>query len=146
MQEQGFSCNKQSYQADRYHTNQVLSNICESESCLSEQAIKLSFNAIKHVKIAYQTSKQIKSPCLKKGVLSNRPIKCHIFVNLVFKLDPQIPNRVANLWTRIFHMRPHSMARLIFIGEKLILEKLESPLILFYFKMENKTRKKTLKK
>ena len=38
------------------------------------------------------------------------------------------------------------MARLIFIGEKLVLDKLESPLILFYFKMENKTRKKTLKK
>ena len=48
--------------------------------------------------------------------------------------------------TCIFHVRPHSMARLIFIGEKLVLKKLESPLILFYFKRENKTRKKTLKK
>ena len=38
------------------------------------------------------------------------------------------------------------MARLIFIGEKLVLDKLESPLILFYFKIENKTKKKTLKK
>ena len=36
--------------------------------------------------------------------------------------------------------------RLIFIGEKLVLKKLESPLILFYFKKENKIRKKTLKK
>ena len=34
------------------------------------------------------------------------------------------------------------MAMLIFIGEKLVLEKLESPLILFYFKKENKIRKK----
>ena len=50
------------------------------------------------------------------------------------------------VWTHIFHMRPHSMAMLIFIGEKLVLEKLESPLILFYFKKENKIRKKTLKK
>ena len=50
------------------------------------------------------------------------------------------------LWTRIFHVHPHSSARLIFIGEKLVSEKLESPLILFYFKRENKTRKKTLKK
>ena len=33
-----------------------------------------------------------------------------------------------------------------FIGEKLVLEKSESPLILFYFKKENKTRQKTLKK
>ena len=31
-------------------------------------------------------------------------------------------------------------------GEKLVLEKLESLLILFYFKRENKTRKKPLKK
>ena len=50
------------------------------------------------------------------------------------------------VWTHIFHMRPHSMAMLIFIGEKLVLEELESPLILFYFKKENKIRKKTLKK
>ena len=50
------------------------------------------------------------------------------------------------MWTRIFHVHPHSMARLIFIGEKLVLEKLESPLILFYFKRENETRNKTLKK
>ena len=38
------------------------------------------------------------------------------------------------------------MARLTFIGEKLVFEKSESPLILFYFKRENKIRKKTLKK
>ena len=41
---------------------------------------------------------------------------------------------------------PIQSARLIFIGEKLVLEKLESPLILFYFKKEKKTRKKNLKK
>ena len=33
-----------------------------------------------------------------------------------------------------------------FNNEKLVLEKSESPLILFYFKRENKIRKKTLKK
>ena len=33
----------------------------------------------------------------------------------------------------------------LFVGEKLVLVKLESSLILFYFKRENKTRKKTLK-
>ena len=33
-----------------------------------------------------------------------------------------------------------------FPGEKLVLEKSKLPLILFYFKKENKTRKKTLKK
>ena len=35
--------------------------------------------------------------------------------------------------------------RLTFVGEKLVLEKLESPLILFYFKRKNKTRKKNPK-
>ena len=48
------------------------------------------------------------------------------------------------LWTCIFHVRPHSMTKLFFISEKLVLEKLESPLILFYLKRENKTIKKTL--
>ena len=41
---------------------------------------------------------------------------------------------------------PTQSVRLAFIGEKIVLEKLESPLILFYFKKENKIRKKTLKK
>ena len=44
------------------------------------------------------------------------------------------------LWTRIFHVHPHSMARLIFIGEKLVLEKLELPLILFYFILKEKIK------
>ena len=43
-------------------------------------------------------------------------------------------------------MRSHSMEKLIFIGEKLVLDKLESPLILFYIKRKNKTKNKTLKK
>ena len=38
------------------------------------------------------------------------------------------------------------LTRLIFIGEKIVLEKLESPLILFYFKREKNKKKKTLKK
>ena len=50
------------------------------------------------------------------------------------------------MWTRIFHVCPHSMASFIFIDEKLVSKKLDSPLILFYFKRENKIRKKTLKK
>ena len=68
MQEQRLSCNKQSYQTDKYHTNRVLSNICESESCWSEQTIKWSFKVIKHYKIANQTREQIISPYLKKKV------------------------------------------------------------------------------
>ena len=41
---------------------------------------------------------------------------------------------------------PTQWAKLIFVSEKFVLENLELPLILFYFKRENKTRKKTLKK
>ena len=61
-------------------------------------------------------------------------------------LSSQHVLHLKNLWTRIFHLRPHSMGETRFIGEKLVLEKSELPLILFYFKKENKTRKKTLKK
>ena len=104
-------------------------------------------SAIKHVKIAYQTSKQTKSPCLIKRVPSNRPIKRHIFPNKCSSLILKIPNGVANLWTHIFHMRPHSISETRFLfGEKLILEKSKSPLILFFLKRKNKTRKKNLKK
>ena len=39
------------------------------------------------------------------------------------------------VWTRIFYVHPHSIGDTLFLfGEKLILEKSESPLILFYFK------------
>ena len=51
-----------------------------------------------------------------------------------------IPNGVANLSNRIFHMRSHS------IGETYFLFKaLKSPLFLFIFQRENKIRNKTLK-
>ena len=50
-----------------------------------------------------------------------------------------------SLWTRIFHMRPHSMARLAFcllLKNHLKKNGLESPLILFYFKREKQNKKK----
>ena len=51
------------------------------------------------------------------------------------------------MWTCIFHVNPHSIGETHFyLVKNLVLEKLESPLILFYFKKENKIRKKTLKK
>ena len=39
------------------------------------------------------------------------------------------------VWTRIFHMRPHSIGetRFLFVKNYLVLEKLEPPLILFLF-------------
>ena len=51
------------------------------------------------------------------------------------------------LWTRIFHVHPHSISETrIFIGEKLILEKSRSRhLFYFYFKGKIKQERKTLK-
>ena len=51
------------------------------------------------------------------------------------------------MWTCIFHVHPLSIGETRFLMvKKIVLEKSESPLILFYFKKENKKRKKTLKK
>ena len=51
------------------------------------------------------------------------------------------------LWIRIFHVCPDSIGetRLLF-GEKFSFGKVEVATYLFYFKKENKTREKTLKK
>ena len=48
------------------------------------------------------------------------------YTQLKFKLDPlikpeilgSIPSGVANLWTRIFHARPHSIGETRFLFEK----------------------------
>ena len=59
---------------------------------------------------------------------------------LRFKDDAKV-----SLWTRIFHVYPHSMTGLTFYWKKNFLKrKLESPLILFIFLKENKIRNKTL--
>ena len=141
------SCSKQSYQADRYHINKVIFSICENESCWSEQAVKWSFKVIKHAKIANQTSKEIGSPYLKKmgyplidqlnAIFSSTSVQA-------WSLRSSAESPIC--WPAFFMCTPTWLARLAFIGENLVLEKAESPLILFYFKMENKTRKKTLKK
>ena len=136
MQEKGLSCNKQSYQADEYHTIKVLSSICESESCWSEQAIKWSSKVIKHVKIAKQSSKQIESPCLEKmGYPLIDQSNATFSSTSVQAWSSKIPSGVANLWTRIFHVRPHSIGKTRFLFVKIwfLKKKLESPLILFLF-------------
>ena len=56
------------------------------------------------------------------------------FPQLMFKLDPQNPQWSQQFVDPYFSRAPYSIVRLAFIGEKLILEKSESPLILFYFK------------
>ena len=51
------------------------------------------------------------------------------------------------LWIRIFHVRPDSIGETRFLfGEKFSFGKVEVATYLFYFKKENKTREKTLKK
>ena len=68
------------------------------------------------------------------------------FHKLVLENDTQSTIKVI-VWTCIFHMCSHSIDETHFYWwKKLILEKSESLLILLYFKRENKTRKKTLKK
>ena len=66
------------------------------------------------------------------------------------QLNPNDDNYfISNLlWTRIFHVRPHSIGetRFLFVRNWFFLKKkLESPLILFDFWRENKTRNKTPK-
>ena len=69
------------------------------------------------------------------------------FPQLMFKLDPQNPQWSQQFVDPYFSRAPSLDQRdLLFICEKIVLEKSESPLILLYFKRENKTRKKTLKK
>ena len=53
---------------------------------------------------------------------------------------------ITSVWTCIFHVHPHSSARLTFIGEKFSFEKVRVAIFIYFFKMGNKTRKKTLKK
>ena len=53
---------------------------------------------------------------------------------------------ISNLRTCIFQVRSHSSVRLVFLVKNYFLEKLDLLLILFYFKRENKTRNKRLKK
>ena len=60
-----------------------------------------------------------------------------------FKLKQSV---IHNCRSTFFTCFPTQSARLAFIGEKLVLEKSELPLILFYFKRENKTKKNPLKK
>ena len=146
MQEKGLSCNKQSCEEDKYQTIKVLSNICESESW-SKQAIKWSSKAIKHVKIAKQSSKQIESPCLEKiGYPLIDQLNATFSLNSVQAWSSKFPNGVAKLWTRIFHVRPHSIGKTRFYLWKINFWKSQSHyLFYFYFKGKIKQERKTLK-
>ena len=46
-----------------------------------------------------------------------------------------VKNQFNNVWTHIFHVRPHLIdeTRFLFVKKYLVLEKLEPPLILFLF-------------
>ena len=56
--------------------------------------------------------------------------------------------RAMRLWTRIFHMRPHSIGetRFLFVKNWFLKKSWSRHLFYFYFWRENKTRNKTLKK
>ena len=87
----------------------------------------------------------------------NQPLKVFLYrVNLalalfqhyLFLLPFQLVNMSENLNVDSHFSRasPLNQQDSLLYGEKLVLEKSELPLILFYFKRENKTRKNTLKK
>ena len=147
MQEQGLSCNKQSYQADRYHTNKVLSNISESESCWSEQAIKWSSKAIKHVKIANQTSKQIESPCLKRRYPLIDQLNATFSSTSVQAWSSKSPVESPICGPAFFTCAPTRSARLAFYLWKFDFWKKSwsRHLFYFYFKGKIKQERKTLK-
>ena len=146
MQEKGLSCNKQSYQANKYHTIKVLSSIRESESCWSEQAIKWSSKAIKHVKIANQTSKQIESPCLKRRYPLIDQLNATFSSTSVQAWSSKSPTESPICGPAFFTCVPTRSARLVFFFLKNNFWKSRSRhLFYFYFWRENKTRNKNPK-
>ena len=127
------SCNKQSYQADKYQTIKDLSRICESESSWSEQVIKWSFKSIKHVKIANQASNHIGSPCLKRGYPLIDRLNASFSSTSVQAWSSKSPTNSPICGPVFFKCVPTGSVRLAFLGEKLVLENSESPLLLFHF-------------
>ena len=94
------------------------------------------------------------SPLPKTAILS-LPFKCqwwstHFLTNSKSgkgtEKSPYHPTKQRSYGPAFFTCVLTQSVRFIFIGEKLVLEKLESSFILFYFKRENKIRKKILKK
>ena len=133
---------KQSSDHSNSHAKQI--NIKQTKSYLIyvivnhskvSKTIKWSSKAIKHGKIANQTSKQIESPCLKKEVPTNRPIKRHIFLTSVQVWSSKSPVESPICGPAFFTCVPTRSARLAFylFVKNWFLEKLESPLILFLF-------------
>ena len=147
MQEKGLSCISN-------HAKQI--NIKQSKSYLAyvrvnhvkvSKTIKWSSKAIKHGKIANQTSKQIESPCLKKEVPTNRPIKRHIFLTSVQAWSSKSPVESPICGPAFFTCAPTRSARLAFyLWKNWFLKKSWSRhLFYFYFEGKIKQERKTLK-
>ena len=81
-------------------------------------------------------------------VSTNQLIQRHISLQLEFKFNSlNISSRVTILWSCIFHARPYSTMRLVFIMENCFFFSLKSwncYLFLFIFKRENKIRNKVI--
>ena len=124
------------------HAKQI--NIKQTKSYLTyvrvndakvSKTIKWSSKAIKHVKIANQTSKQIESPCLKKEVPTNRPIKRHIFLTSVQAWSSKSPVESPICGLAFFMWVPTRSTRLTFYLWKINFWKSRSRhLFYFYFK------------
>ena len=95
-----------------------------------------TYTPIKPIKQA----NRITLPMKKNGVFTNRPIKCHIFLNQCSSLILKSPAESPICGPAFFTCVPTRSARLAFICEKNVLEKSKSPLILFYYKRKIKQK------
>ena len=111
------------------------------------KTIKWSSRAIKHVKIANQTSKQIESPCLKKKYLLIDQLNATSFSTSVQAWSSKSPVESPICGPIFFTCAPTRLARLSFYLWKFnFLEKSWSRhLFYFYFKGKIKQERKTLK-
>ena len=99
----------------------------------SNQVIMKDKQVQRHAKIANQSSKQTKSPCLKQ---MRYPLIDQLNT-VFFSTSIQAWSSKSSMESPIcgpafFTCAPTRSVWLAFIGEKLVFEKLESPLILFF--------------
>ena len=144
------SWKNEGFHATNSHTKQI--NIKQSKSYLTyvrvnhakvNKTVKWSFMVIKHVKIAKQSSKLTKLPCLK---MMRYPLIDQL--NAIFSStsvqawSSKSPTESPICGPVFFTCAPLNRKDSLLFGEKLVLKKSESPLFLFYFKGKIKQERK----
>ena len=82
----------------------------------------------------------------KNDVISLITLSLSLYINFFLDEKRIALNQRIIVDSRFLHASPLNGQDLFLLVKKLVLEKLKSSLILFYFKRENKIRKKILKK